>query len=71
MTPEQHMRMMQQMGGDPSGRPQQQPEMQKKPQKQVFPQKPQPWYDRFGWWTVLMAVIASVLAALAYLPPLK
>lgn len=37
------------------------------------PQMPQgvPWYDRFGWWTVVGLLISGILAMLAVLPPIK
>ena len=62
MNPEQ-LRRMQQMHGAPQiPKPQQQGGG--KP-KQV------PWYDRFGWWTVLGLVIVGGLVTLLFLPPLK
>ena len=57
MNPEQ-LRRMQQMQGEP------QQQGGGKP-KQV------PWYDRFGWWTVLGLVIVGGLVTLLFLPPLK
>lgn len=61
MNPEQ-LRMTQQMPSHQMPKPQQQGGG--KP-KQV------PWYDRFGWWTVVLTILAGVLWSLVFLPPFK
>ena len=62
MNPEQ-LRMLQQMQGAP--------QMPKPQQQGGGKPKRVPWYDRFGWWTVLGLVIVGGLVTLLFLPPLK
>ena len=69
MNPEQ-MRMMQQMQGGQQMPPQQMP--MPRPQQQGGGKPKQvPWYDQFGWWTVVGLIIVGCLVALVFLPPLK
>lgn len=64
MNPDQ-MRMLQQMQG---GQPQQMP----RPQQQGGGKsKPVTLFDKFGWWTVVLTILAGVVWSLVFLPPFK
>ena len=62
MNPEQ-LRMMQQMQGAP--------QMPKPQQQGGGKSKRVPWYDRFGWWTVVLTILTGLVWSLAFLPPFK
>ena len=62
MNPEQ-LRMMQQMQGAP--------QLPKSQQQGGVKPKRVPWYDRFGWWTVALTVLAGGVLSLVFLPPFK